>query len=69
MENAFLKSKPGPPGHPVSTGSAASFFMIDYKDLQESNLNDTYTLVSKLYTPSTINIEKELLFGLVSGRL
>ena len=31
--------------------------MIDYKDLQESELNDTYTLVSKLYTPSTINIK------------
>ena len=48
--------------------------MINYKDLQKSELNDTYTEVSKLYTPSTINIEKELLFGqiengLVSGRL
>ena len=48
--------------------------MINYKDLQKSELNDTYTVVSKLYTPSTINIEKELLFGqiengLVSGRL
>ena len=43
--------------------------MINYKDLQKSELNDTYTVVSKLCTPSTINIEKELLFGQIQNGL